>query len=271
MLKFLLWNLNKKPLQDSVARLARMHDIDVIVLIENTQPPDLIQRTLNLPGTGDYYYSPGQCKKVQIFCRFLHGFIKPIFEDHRLTIRHLTLPARMDILLAAVHFCGKPHYEDHDQTSLCTTLSIKIKEAEKKVSHQRTVLTGDLNMNPFSPGILSAMGLHAITSGKIAQERRMRNVQYEEYPFFYNPMWNLFGDKTPGPAGTYYYDNGKPIVQFWHMYDQVLLRPDLISSFKDENLKILETDGHESFLSKSGIPDSRNYSDHLPVLFGLDI
>ena len=75
----------------------------------------------------------------------------------------------------------------------------------------------------------------------------------------------------PGPAGTYYYERAEHKVQFWHMFDQVLLRPDMISVFKNDELRILETDGLESFLNNSGIPESRKFSDHLPVLFSLDI
>jgi len=55
---------------------------------------------------------------------------------------------------------------------------------------------------------------------------------------------------------------------FWHMFDQVLLRPGLISAFKHDELKILETDGNVSFLTRNGIPRG---SDHLPVFFALEI
>jgi exonuclease III len=271
MLKFLLWNLNKKPLQDSIERLARMHDVDVIVLLENDLYPDLILRTLNPPKTGDYFYSPSECKKIHIFCKFSKDFIKPVYESDRLTIRHLTLPSKIDILLAAVHFPSKLYWDDDSQAFECAVLADEIIQTENKYGHARTVIIGDLNMNPFESGVMSARGLHATMSSRIAQEKKSRVVQSREYQFFYNPMWSLFGDGSPGPAGTYYYENAEHKVQFWHMFDQVLLRPDMIFVFIGEYLKILETDGRESFLNKQGIPDKTNFSDHLPVLFTLDI
>ncbi|MCX7110574.1 MAG: hypothetical protein NTX45_10685 [Proteobacteria bacterium] len=271
MLKFLLWNLNKKPLQDSIERLARMHEVDVIVLLENDITSDLLLRTLNPPGTGDYYFSPGLCRKVHIFCKFLDDYIKPVYESDRMTIRHLILPSKIDILLAAVHFPSKRYWDVDSQALECTILSDEIRQVENDCGHARTVLMGDLNMNPFEAGVISACGLHATMSGKIAQEKKSRVVQSREYQFFYNPMWSLFGDATRGPAGTYYYESAKHSVQFWHMFDQVLLRPDMIPVFKHDELKILETDGNLSFLTRQGIPDKRRSSDHLPVLFGIDI
>jgi len=272
MLKFLLWNLNKKPLQDSIERLARKHNIDVIVLLENTIPPDVILRILNPLGTADYYYSRDlSCEKVHIFSRFIDIYIKSIqVVSNCCTIRHLMLPARTDIILTAVHFPSKKNWREDSQIIECTNLSEDIAKVERQIGHTRTVLMGDFNMNHFEPGVVSAKGLHATMSQRIAR-KKSRKVQSREYPFFYNPMWNLFGNGATGPSGTYYYNNAEHKVFFWNMFDQVLLRPDLVDVFKDENLKILETDGRESFLNKHGIPDKTNFSDHLPVLFSLDI
>ena len=270
MLRFLLWNLNKKPLQNSVAALARLYDVDVIVLLENVVSPSRLLQTLNPPGTADYYFSPGLCGKVHIFTKFLHNFTEPVHESGRLTIRHVKLPGRTDMLLAATHFPSKTYWSDDSQALECTILADEIKEIEKRVGHARTVLMGDLNMNPFEAGVISARGLNATMSTRIAQ-RQSRIVQSREYPFFYNPMWGLFGNGSAGPEATYYYDNAEHKVQFWHMFDQVLLRPDLISVFKHNELKILETDGSVSFVTRKGTPDKRRGSDHLPVLFALDV
>lgn len=271
MLRFLLWNLNKKPLQSSVAALARAHEVDIIVLLENAIAIVDLLRSLNPPGTGDYYYSPCRfCSKVEIFSRFLPEFTQPFHESDRLTIRHVRLPGREDFLLAAVHFPSKNHYSDESQVFECANLTGEIADTEKKIGHARTLLMGDFNMNPFETGMIGARGLHATMSRRVAQ-RNSRVVQSREYPFFYNPMWGLMGDSTPGPAGTYYYDNSEHTTLFWNMFDQVLLRPKLLSAFDNRSLQILETDGDTSFLSRHGIPDKTKGSDHLPVLFSLDI
>jgi len=53
------------------------------------------------------------------------------------------------------------------------------------------------------------------------------------------------------------------------MFDQVLIRPDLLSLFDNKELEIIESDGEASFLSNAGLPDANVASDHLPVMFRL--
>lgn len=160
------------------------------------------------------------------------------------------------------------NWEEQDHMVECTQLAQLIARAEEQIGHSRTVLVGDFNMNPFEAGIVSAGALHGVMCRKIAQQGS-RTVQRRRYLFFYNPMWGLLGDTTPGPPGTYYYRTGKYKMFFWNMFDQVLIRPDLLDRFSNADLEILTSDGHYSFLAKTGLPDSKEASDHLPLLFRL--
>ena len=83
--------------------------------------------------------------------------------------------------------------------------------------------------------------------------------------------WNHFGDTGETPAGTFYYERAEHVNYFWNMFDQVLLRPELLTQFRNEDLNILTTDGVNSFLSERGTPDAEVASDHLPILFRLDL
>jgi hypothetical protein len=53
------------------------------------------------------------------------------------------------------------------------------------------------------------------------------------------------------------------------MFDQVLLRPGLIDSLV--TLEILDSDGSHSLLARDNAPDKDHLSDHLPIIFELDI
>jgi len=267
MTTFLFWNLKKKPLQENIRRLALRHNIDVLMFAEFSIGPVGLLKVLNR-NTADFFYAPGNCLKIEIFTRFIDDFIKPVYESDRLTVRHLKLPAMMDILLAVSHFPSKNHWKDSSQAFECAELSEEIRRIEKDVGHSRTVLVGDFNMNPFENGLVSANGFNAVMSRHIA-EKKSRVVQDRAYPFFYNPMWSLFGDASPGPPGTYYNSRSEHISFFWYMFDQVLIRPDLLDSFSNKDLEILDSDGEISFLTKNGIPDDRIVSDHLPIIFKL--
>lgn len=271
MTTFLFWNLKNKPLTEIIGRLAFQHEIDVLMFAEFSIEPALLLKELNRQ-RAEYFYAPDLFSKIHIFTRFDNKFITPVYdgESNRLTIRHLKLPGMTDILLAAIHFPSKLHQRDESQASESVELSREIRETEKNVGHSRTVLVGDLNMNPFEAGLVNANGFNAVSSRGIAK-RNFRTVQNRGYPFFYNPMWSFMGDLSPGPPGTFYFTKSEHNTFFWNMFDQILIRPDLMNSFISEELKILDSDGKISFLKSDGIPDDRIVSDHLPLLFKLNL
>jgi len=93
-------------------------------------------------------------------------------------------------------------------------------------------------------------------------------VQTRPYKFFYNPMWSHFGDRAAA-AGTYYYESAEPLCYFWNIFDQVLLRPELLGGFTHERLRIVTEIAGVSLLT-DGRPDRTLASDHLPVLLQLE-
>lgn len=126
------------------------------------------------------------------------------------------------------------------------------------------------NMNPFEDAIVAATGLNAVMDRMVAA-RRTRTVLAHEYPFFYNPMWGHFGDSIEGPSGTFYDGRSEHVTFFWNMFDQVLIRPELLSMFRNEDLKILGGISETSLLTANGLPNASVASDHLPILFRLDL
>jgi len=99
--------------------------------------------------------------------------------------------------------------------------------------------------------------------------REDRNRKGKLYRRFYNPMWGLFGDRPPGPAGTFFWRSSATSNPHWHIFDQVLLRPSLMDRLR--NLQVLEGDGYSSLFASDGAPSKDHLSDHLPLLFQLEI
>lgn len=61
------------------------------------------------------------------------------------------------------------------------------------------------------------------------------------------------------------------MLYFWNLFDQVLLRPDLMERFSNDQLEILTTAAGTSLLSEDGRINAAAASDHLPVLFRLNL
>jgi len=270
MLTFLFWNTNRKPIAGLVARLVEEHQVDVLALAEMGISGVEILLRLNA-GSPDFHYAPSRLPTaVEVFTRFSPDFLTPMFESGRISIRRMTLPARPELLLAMMHLPSKLHWSEDSQALGFPELARELRQEEERAGHARTLLIGDLNVDPFEPGMVSASGLHGMMTRQLAS-RGSRTVQGRVYPTFYNPMWGHFGDRSGGPSGTYYYERAEQVVHFWHIFDQVLIRPDLLQFCPSDPVTIITQAGDTPLRMESGRPDQSIGSDHFPLLFKLSL
>jgi hypothetical protein len=269
---FLFWNTHRKPLAHLVAALASDYRVDVVILLEDAMSREVVLKALNSNGPSRFRARESPERKSCIYTRFSKRFLNPIFENEsgRLTMWELVLPARAEILLVVAHAPSKLHASDDDQTLEGAQIADTIRRLEENAGHNRTVLVGDLNMNPFEAGVVGAKGLHAVMSQAVAK-RMARKVKGVSYPFFYNPMWSRMGDGSVGPCGTFYYEGSRHVEHFWHTFDQVLLRPELLDRFDIGRLVVPTKAGKIPLVTSNGRPDKKLASDHLPVVFELDL
>jgi hypothetical protein len=177
------------------------------------------------------------------------------------------------VLLVAAHLPPKgpgPNSADN-QRSVALDLWTDVREQEELYKHDRTVLLGDLNADPFETSIISSDGLHATMSRAVAARATRKVNGADKGPLFLNPMWPHWGDSLSGPPGTYYKACSITDCLFWHVFDQVLLRTDADPYFDHQSLQILDGDGQNNFRSKRGIPKRKKFSDHLPIVFRLKL
>ena len=272
LVSFLFWNMGNRPLQERLAKMVRAHDVDIVMLAECAVSPNDVETALRQQTAHNYWLAPSNNEeKTRVFSRLEQSALIHQFTDYtqRLSIRSLHLSGQTeDTLLAVVHLPSRINFSDDDQMLMAQETANDIRRIERKTKITRTILVGDFNMNPFDAGMVAAQSFHGMMTKQLAQKGE-RKVQRKSYRFFYNPMWRFFGDDADTLSGTYYWQASNPVNHFWNLYDQVLLRPELMHLLRE--LLILDSDGETSLLTRGGIPDRVIGSDHLPIYFQLEL
>ncbi len=279
MPRFLLWNMDagrdvvdeRRPFGQLLAGVASDYAIDVLLLVECSLPAARILPLL--PGEPSFHLIPGP-DRFRVFARFPPAYMKainaPLLSD-RLGLWHLTLPLQEDAIVALVHGLDRRNNGTAKRELFLSQVVSQVSWAEKKLGHERTIVAGDFNANPFDPELGSTSGMHAVMTSDLASPEPRRLLD-KEYGFFYNPMWSLMGDRQDGqPAGTYYFNGGQPHEWYWHMLDQVLVRPSLIPRLPLTSLRIITASRNGNLATPRGRPDRKNGSDHFPIVFDLEL
>jgi hypothetical protein len=268
-MNLLFWNLNKKNLIEEISALSKKYDADVIILAESPLSDTAVLRALNVNQKRKFLLPLNPSSRLNIYARFNIDAVIPLSDSGGIAIRQIVPPLGVDFILVAIHLPSKLHLDLVDHSLLSVRLSQAINEAELRVGHERTIVIGDFNMNPFEDGLVSADGLHAVMDRNTALKGQ-RIVQGETRKFFYNPMWSLLGDLSNGPPGTYHYSSSGQVCFFWNSFDQVLLRPSLLEYFSHNSLEVITGFDGTNFLSATGKPEKTRFSDHLPIFIHLD-
>lgn len=263
-MNLLFWNINKKSLANEIKSLCDFYDVDILILAENTLPDAKLLPDLNEGNDRIFIASHDQPKKISFYTR-IHAF-KQIQNDDWGSIRKLVHPLGIEILLVAVHIQSKLYLTETEQTVISARIAREIDRCEQEHGHTRTIVIGDFNMNPFEHGLVCSDGFHGVMDKHIAL-KQSRTVLGEEKKLFYNPMWSRLGDDSEGCAGTYYYNSSNMINYFWNAFDQVLLRPSLLSCFTQHDLKVIDKIDEVSLIKNGKI--SNQFSEHLPLMVKL--
>lgn len=268
MLKTLFWNIRRRPLLNLVGELVREHSVDVVVLAECHESPESVRETIQSTCGRRFFLPDARPSRLVLVSGLgLQQFHEVDLDlTGTMSIRRTVFDG-MEFLWGFVHLSSKLHMENEDQTALAREVSSRLHLIEKRRGHMRTVLCGDFNMNPFERGLVEAGAFHAMMTQDSVQSG-FRTVMDQEFPFFYNPMWGLIGDRTVGPPGTYYSRRSSPLSYDWNVLDQVLFRKDVLPYFEDDP-QVLTSTGTKSLINQRGRPDKKNLSDHLPLLFSL--
>lgn len=260
-LSFVFWNLRRNFPRDHLAALVTDHRPDILMLTESA--PSTHSELSSLTGPEYRAHSDPNSRFLWIVrrsrCRF-----RELQNRERFSLARVQVSGTQPLLLALVHFPDSRNYGRYDRASCARELARIIEGREDADGHCRTLVVGDFNMDPFDEGMVAGDAFHAVMSRDIVREEG-RVVQGKRYRMFFNPMWRLIANGiTPG---SYYFRHGELVEYFWHVFDQVLVRPALLPHFPDERTEFLTATSFGPLLA-NGRPD-KQISDHLPLKFQL--
>lgn len=270
MLTVLFWNVNgQRHCEPLCANLVRAHAVDILVVAECQRPTKTLGAiNATSPPIPFRWVRTAEPCRVSVFTRFPRPEFMEVVSTTRYCVHALGGAARPELLLCSVHASSGLRESVEEQEEEVRALATRLAEIEQARGHARTLVIGDLNADPFDRRVTDATHLHAVKSRDVAEEGS-RVVKRKRYRYFYNPMWQFLGNQFPNPQGTYYRRKAVHNNRFWHVFDQALLRPDLLPYFTDSDISVLLNDGTTAFQTARGIPDRKVASDHFPVLVKL--
>jgi exonuclease III len=258
---------HKENIDNCVVDLIIEKKCDLIVLAEYYDNVYLLCQKANSLSEEKYKPIPnnGGCDRISGLINEKY-IVDSIHEQSRYQIVKVETPVNR-LIVAMVHNISKLFASDETQAENLRRLHEDIRKEEIKFNTSNTILVGDFNVNPFERACISANTLHAIPF--LQEARRMtRTVQEVEYNMLYSPMWKLYGNDEP-PYTPYYNNTGDMTNYFWHIFDQVLLRPHIADAFDNSSLEIVTGTKSHTLVGRNNRPDKNNYSDHLPLFFTL--
>jgi hypothetical protein len=268
MPRVLFWNVQRKQLDSLVLSLIVSQTPDIVVLVESPVRSGLA-RLLAPRG----WQRVSRSERFTVFARQDIQFTRQPNPDptDRVEFWRVEPTGEDDWLFALVHGPDRRNATDDTRRLVFGRARATIRLLEARVAHRRTVVFGDLNANPHDPSVLDADGMHGIGVKRVLgrTDRAVRNAGRSD--FFYNPMWRLYGSDPAGDSGaaSYHYQGYNAVEPFWHMLDQVLIRPEFAARLPPDQLRILTAVGAVALIDAAGHPDHDLGSDHLPIVFEL--
>lgn len=197
-MRLLFWNTHRnEKINKYIAGIALFYQIDVIVLAEYTADKNELMTILGSEGKSYTWCNTIGCERVNI-CT-VYEDIEPGVQDKYYSIQII----KNHFILVGTHLMSDLYGNHEDNRLERIRLAMKdIHDAETSIGSSRTIIMGDMNESPYDKGCLSAHGFHGLPE-LLENDNKSRIVDDIEYQKYYNPMWNLFGDKSY-PPGTYY-------------------------------------------------------------------
>ncbi len=259
---------NKSNINKCISEIIIEKKCDIVLLAE--YPTDKISKLckeINLISPENYKVLPsyGGCSHICGIISNRYKTVSVLHEDNRYAIFKIGI-ATGTLLIAAIHNVSKMSGGTFDQLGVLQRTCTDLTEQEIKFQSKNSIMVGDFNINPFEEISVSSDSLFAIPyKEELKDTTAVRQGIVREK--FFNPSWKFLSNQE-APYASYYYNSSKSVNYYWNMFDQVIVRPQLINAFNMDSFSII-TETKTCQLMLNGKPNKNNFSDHLPIFFNI--
>ena len=162
MCRIVFWNQNRKDLTGLVCELASSTKADVLVLNECTVSISNTVQALKSRVDQNFFVPKtiSEDNKFHCFCRNSALDLTEVHKGNRTSVRNLNL-ASTQALLVLVHGVDIRNHDSESRQSFLQDLMVDL-QLVKAERHNRLILMGDFNMNPYESGMNQARGLNSM-------------------------------------------------------------------------------------------------------------
>lgn len=265
-MNFIFWNTKNTDRTAEIVDLFLENECDIAIFAEYNSDDKSILSSL-LKNNQPCFFLPNiGCESIKILTNKKLSDFSIRFETDRFSIREIKSSDCIPTLLCLVHLPSKLYMSNEDQKTVACYLKHDVENAEAAAKHENTIIVGDFNMNPFDSGMFFADALHSVPC-KVIAKKEHRVLSGRKHKFFYNPSWNLLGDRNASP-GTYYLRTGSYSRMHWNVLDQVIMRPCISTRYIDGSLRIIPATQSTTLIDDQKKP---YLSDHFPIAFSIDL
>lgn len=257
IIKLLFWNLAKNSIESYVIDLILENNIDIGVFAEYNGI--IIESLLKgLQNRYQVYEGMGGCNKIIILAKLNYN-VEVRREQNRYAIYSVT-NENEQYIIAGIHLQDNSHSDSDVRKIAIRDLVQDLKEQEKLLQHNNTIVIGDFNASPFDDELIQKDSFNAVLFKELIMKAEFVTFEHKRYQRFYNPMLNYISEDDL-TYGSMYYGTGLKTL-YWYCYDQILVRKVLAN-------KIIGVSFCKAIKNKRLLKDispNKDISDHLPLI-----
>ena len=177
-LHILFWNMYRKDLSEALASIVEEHQPAVVILAECGATVEVLLNAVNRTTVRYRFVDMIGDSKLVALTTLSSIQIHCLREEKRYSFWRVKTENSV-VTLCGVHLQSALNYDREELNELIPRLRRDLESVEVFEKHNRSILIGDFNLEPFDRGFTSSEGLGAVSSLRLAKRAQARQVAHE--------------------------------------------------------------------------------------------